>query len=167
MKHSPALTLRFRAIYNPRTEKRGHDSMKVRDHLLPGEMLVLEHPPFYLTSLRLLRDVEGQMKALPLERLTGVETVRAVRHSLMFAGTALVISGVVLWATGFLVVTPPLILAAGVGALLLGLRGKPAYYQVQARNLSAQEEAVWRLERWGFMRFVEALRERAEGGPRL
>ena len=139
--------------------------MKVRDHLLPGEMLVLEHPPFYLTTFRLLRVVEGQMKALPLERLTGVETVRTVNHRLMFAGTALVVSGVVLWATGFLVVTWPLILLAGLGALIWGLRGKPAYYQVQARNLSAEEEALWRLERWGFRRFVEALRERAEMGP--
>ena len=141
--------------------------MKVRDHLFPGEMLVLEHPPFYLTTLRLLRDVEGQMKALPLERLTGVETVRSVNHRLMFAGTALFVSGVVLWATRFLVVTWPLILIAGIGALIWGLRGKLAYYQVQARNLSADEEALWRFERWGFRRFVEALRERAESGPRL
>ena len=141
--------------------------MKVRDHLLPGEMLVLEHPPFYLTTLRLLRDVEGQMKALPLERLTGVETVRVVNHRLMFAGTALFVSGVILWATRFLVVTWPLILIAGIGALIWGLRGKLSYYQVQARNLSAQEEALWRFERWGFRRFVETLRERAEGGPRL
>ena len=141
--------------------------MKVRDHLLPGEMLILEHPPFYLTSLRLLREVDGQMKALHLERLTGVETVRSVNHPLMFAGTALVVSGVVLWATRFLVVTPPLIIAAGVGALIWGLHGKPAYYQVQARNLSPQEEALWRLERWGFKRFVQALRDRAEGGPGL
>ena len=141
--------------------------MKVRDHLLPGEMLVLEHPPFYLTTLRLLRDVEGQMKALPLERLTGVETVRVVNHRLMFAGTALFVSGVILWATRFLVVTWPLILIAGIGALIWGLRGKLSYYQVQARNLSAQEETLWRFERWGFRRFVETLRERAEGGPRL
>ena len=141
--------------------------MKVRNHLLPGEMLVLEHPPFYLTTLRLLCAVEGQMKALPLERLTGVETVRTVNHRLMFAGSALVVSGVVLLATGFLVITPPLILAAGAGALIWGLRGKPAYYQVQARNLPAEEEALWRFERWGFKRFVEALRERADGGPRL
>ena len=141
--------------------------MKVRDHLFPGEMLVLDHPPFYLTNLRLLRDVDGQMKALNLDRLTGVETVRSVRHSLMFAGAALVISGVVLWASRFLVVTPPLILAAGVGALIWGLHGKPAYYQVQAHNLSAQEEVIWRLDRWGFKRFVETLQERAEGGPRL
>ena len=141
--------------------------MKVRDHLLPGEMLVLEHPPFYLTTLRLLREVEGQMKALPLERLIGVETVRAVNHRLMFAGTALVISGVVLWAIGFLVVTWPLILLAGIGALIWGLRGKPVGYQVQAHNLSPQEEALWRLERWGFRRFVQALRDRAEEGSRL
>ena len=141
--------------------------MKVRDHLFPGEMLVLDHPPFYLTNLRLLRDVEGQMKALHLERLTGVETVRTVNHRLMFAGTALFISGVVLCATGFLVVTWPLILIAGTGALIWGLRGKLAYYQVQARNLSADEQELWRFERWGFRRFVEALQERAEGGPRL
>ena len=141
--------------------------MKVRDHLFPCEMLVLEHPPFYLTNLRLLREVEGQMKSLNLERLTGVETVRSLNHPLMFAGTALVISGVVLWASRFLVVTPPLILAAGAGALIWGFHGKPAYYQVQARNLPAGEEAIWRLERWGFKKFVEKLRERAEGGPQL
>lgn len=141
--------------------------MKVRDHLLPGEMLVLEHPPFYLTNLRLLREVDGRMKALHLERLKGVETVRSINHPLMFAGTALVVSGVVLWASRFLVVTPPLIIAAGVGALIWGLHGKPAYYQVQAHNLPAGEESTWRFDRWGFKKFVETLRELAEGGPRL
>jgi hypothetical protein len=31
------------------------DGMSVRERLLTGEVMVAEHPPFYLTSQRLLR----------------------------------------------------------------------------------------------------------------
>jgi Flp pilus assembly protein TadB len=75
--------------------------MPVRDHLLAGEVIVSEHPPFYLTSLRLLHHRQGpegeQTLALPLERLIGVEEVKTTHHRLMVAGSALFVGGVQLY----------------------------------------------------------------------
>ena len=140
--------------------------MAVRDHLLTGEVIVSEHPPFYLTSLRLLRHGQGpegeQTLALPLERLTGVEEGKSTHHRLMIIGSALLLSGVFLIMTWGLF-TAVLAIVGGAVALVMGSRGRVTGYQIRARNLTPEEEALWRLEHWGAGKFVDTLRSRIGG----
>ena len=140
--------------------------MAVRDHLLAGEVIVSEHPPFYLTTLRLLHHQQGpqgeQTLALPLERLIGVEEVKSTHHRLMIIGSALLLSGVFLTMTWGLF-TAVLAIVGGVVALVMGSRGRVTGYQIQAQNLSPEEEAIWRLEHWGASHFVATLRSRIGG----
>jgi hypothetical protein len=143
--------------------------MPVRDHLLAGEVIVSEHPPFYLTSLRLLHHRQGpegeQTLALPLERLIGVEEVKTTHHRLMVAGSALFVGGVVLMLTWGLF-TAGLAILGGVVALVLGVRGRITGYQILAHNLAPEDAALWQLEHWGAGKFVATLRSRigGEGG---
>lgn len=140
--------------------------MAVRDHLLAGEVIVSEHPPFYLTTLRLLHHQQGpqgeQTLALPLERLIGVEEVKSTHHRLMIIGSALLLSGVFLTMTWGLF-TAVLAIVGGAVALVMGSRGRVTGYQIQAQNLSPEEEAIWRLEHWGAGHFVATLRSRIGG----
>ena len=51
----------------------------------------------------------------------------------------------------------------GAVALVMGIRGRVTGYQIQAQNLSPEEEAIWRLEHWGAGHFVATLRSRIGG----
>ena len=140
--------------------------MAVRDHLLAGEVIVSEHPPFYLTSLRLLRHQQGpqgeETLALPLERLIGVEEVKSTHHRLMIVGSLLFVCGLFLTVTWGLI-TAVLAIVGGIVALVMGSLGRVTGYQIQAHNLTSEEEAVWRLEHWGAGKFVSTLRSRIGG----
>ena len=137
--------------------------MGVREHLQHGEVMVSEHPPFYLTSQRLLWHQEGpdgeQSRALPLERLISVEEIRTTHHPLMVVGSLLIISGVFLTLVWGLI-TPVLAIIAGVVALVMGSRGRTTGYQFRAHNLPMDEEALWRLEYWGSGHFITTVRNR-------
>jgi hypothetical protein len=91
-----------------------------------------------------------------------VEAIKATRHSLMIGGSVLVVGGVVLWYTWGLA-TSFLAILGGVVALAAGSLGRTAGYQVRAHNLPKREEALWRLEAWGSVRFVERLRSSIGG----
>ena len=133
--------------------------MSVHDHLHIGERIELQHPPFYLTNVRLLRsdDGDGTFGEIPLMGLTGMERVYATDHRIMAAGVALTVSGAVLTLT-LAPFTAWLAIIAGVVALMMGARGKLVGHQAVSPRISAGEAELWRLPPWGADNFVGRLR---------
>jgi hypothetical protein len=142
--------------------------MSVHQHLMTGEMIVSEHPPFYLTSLRIVRYEEGPegvgTHALPLERLIGVNEVKSTHHYMMIIGSVLLIGGLVLAVTWGLI-TSFLAIASGVAALVMGAKGKTTGYQIMAHNVPKEDQSLWQLPSWGALKFVETLRSRVGRQP--
>ena len=112
--------------------------MGVHQHLINEERIVLQWPPFYLTTHRLLRceDVLGNesFREIPIQGIKEVEMLRETDHKIMSLGLILVVSGVILIATWGLV-TALLGVVAGIIALFLGSRGKIAGYQIKADRI--------------------------------
>ncbi len=134
--------------------------MGVHEHLIDDEGIVLQHPPFYLTTHRLLRsaDVNGSDSFLeiPLLGMTEVEKLQVTDHKIMSIGAILVVSCVILMATWGLF-TAFLGLIAGIVALVWGSKGKTMGYQVKSPRISESELDMWRLPNWGADNFVEKL----------
>lgn len=133
--------------------------MSVYDHLREGERIELQHPPFYLTNLRLLRsdDADGAFREIPLIGMMAVERVHATDHRIMTLGVVLVVSGAVLTLT-WAPYTAWLAIIAGVFALLLGAKGKLIGHQVVSPRILESEQQLWRLPKWGADNFVGRLR---------
>ena len=78
-------------------------AMGVHQHLTNEERIVLQRPPFYLTTHRLLRceDVVDResFREIPLRGITEVEKLRETDHKMMSVGSVLVVSSVILIAT--------------------------------------------------------------------
>ena len=134
--------------------------MGVHEHLVDDERIVLQHPPFYLTTHRLLRseDVNGSdsFREIPLLGMTEVEKLQVTDHKIMTIGAILVVSSVILMATWGLF-TAFLGLIAGIVALVWGSKGKVVGYQVKSPRISEREMDMWRLPNWGADNFVEKL----------
>ncbi len=134
--------------------------MGVHEHLIDDERIVLQHPPFYLTTHRLLRseDVNGSdsFREIPLLGMTEVEKLQVTDHKIMTIGAILVVSSVILMATWGLF-TAFLGLIAGIVALVWGSKGKVVGYQVKSPRISEREMDMWRLPNWGADNFVEKL----------
>jgi len=134
--------------------------MGVHEHLLDEERIVLQHPPFYMTTHRLLRceDVAGgeSFKDIPLLGMTEVEVLRVTDHKIMSIGVILVVSGVILMATWGLF-TAFLGVIAGIVALLMGSKGKVIGYQVKSPRIPEREQEMWLLPSWGTENFVKKL----------
>ena len=134
--------------------------MGVHEHLVDDERIVLQHPPFYLTTHRLLRseDVNGSesFREIPLRGMTEVEKLQVTDHKIMTIGAILVVSSVILMATWGLF-TAFLGLIAGIVALVWGSKGKVVGYQVKSPRISEREMDMWRLPNWGADNFVEKL----------
>ena len=134
--------------------------MGVHEHLIDDERIVLLHPPFYLTTHRLLRseDVNGSdsFREIPLLGMTEVEKLQVTDHKIMSIGAILVVSCVILMATWGLF-TAFFGLIAGVVALVWGSKGKTVGYQVKSPRISESELDMWRLPNWGADNFVEKL----------
>ncbi|MDE2968922.1 MAG: hypothetical protein OXT51_02305 [Chloroflexota bacterium] len=142
--------------------------MSVHDHLQVDERIELQHPPFYLTNLRLLRsdDGDGSFRELPRIGMTGVERIHVTDHRIMVVGVVLVVSGAVLALT-LAPFTAWLAIVAGLFALLMGARGKLVGHQVVSPRISEREQELWRLPSWGADNFVGRLRAiAAENRPR-
>ena len=137
--------------------------MSVYDHLRDGERIELQHPPFYLTNMRLLRsdDDGGVFRELPRIGMTAVERVHATDHRIMVAGVVLVVSGVALTLT-WAPFTAWLAIIAGLAAMLLGAKGKLVAHQVVSPRIPESEQELWRLPSWGADNFVRRLRAIAE-----
>ena len=134
--------------------------MGVHQHLINEERIVLQWPPFYLTTHRLLRceDVLGNesFREIPIQGIKEIEMLRETDHKIMSLGLILVVSGVILIATWGLV-TALLGVVAGIIALFLGSRGKIAGYQIKADRIPDREFEMWLLPRWGTENFVRKL----------
>ena len=134
--------------------------MGVHEHLIDDERIVLQHPPFYLTTQRLLRsaDVNGSdsFREIPLLGMTEVEKLQVTDHKIMSISAILVVSCVILMATWGLF-TAFLGLIAGIVALVWGSKGKTMGYQVKSPRISESELDMWRLPNWGADNFVEKL----------
>ena len=137
--------------------------MSVYDHLRDGERIELQHPPFYLTNMRLLRsdDADGAFREVPRIGMTAVERVHATDHRIMVAGVVLVVSGVALTLT-WAPFTAWLAIIAGLAAMLLGAKGKLVAHQVVSPRIPESEQEMWRLPSWGADNFVRRLRTIAE-----
>ena len=138
--------------------------MTVFDHLTPGEEVLARFEHFYATTHRVLwwaSQPQGEaVQELPYGRLQAVELVRLPNHRLMASGTALAILGFLLWI--FLgLVTPFLVVAAGIGLILYGAQSKEAYYQLRSYQMPPQEEAHWRIPYRGSMDFIVAVGQRS------
>ena len=135
--------------------------MSVHDHLTDEERIVLQHPPFYLTTHRLLRceDENGRdsFREIPLRGMTDVENIQVTDHRIMTVGAVLVVSGVILIATWGLF-TAFLAVLGGIAALFLGSKGKVKGYQVRSPRIPERELEMWRFPTWGADNFVEKLR---------
>ncbi|MEC9141026.1 MAG: hypothetical protein VX724_04635 [Chloroflexota bacterium] len=135
--------------------------MGVHHHLINEERIVLQWPPFYLTTHRLLRceDVLGNesFREIPIQGIKEVEMLRETDHKIMSLGLVLVVSGVILIATWGLL-TAFLGVVAGIIALFLGSRGKIAGYQIKSDRIPDREFEMWLLPRWGTENFVRKLR---------
>ena len=135
--------------------------MGVHHHLINEERIVLQWPPFYLTTHRLLRceDVLGNesFREIPIQGIKEVEMLRETDHKIMSLGLVLVVSGVILIATWGLL-TAFLGVVAGIIALFLGSRGKIAGYQIKSDRIPDHEFEMWLLPRWGTENFVRKLR---------
>ena len=135
--------------------------MGVHQHLINEERIVLQWPPFYLTTHRLLRceDVLGNesFREIPIQGIKEVEMLRETDHKIMALGLVLVVSGVILIATWGLV-TAFLGVVAGIIALFLGSRGKIAGYQIKSDRIPDREFEMWLLPKWGTENFVRKLR---------
>ncbi len=134
--------------------------MGVHEHLIDDERIVLQHPPFYLTTHRLLRseDLNGSdsFREIPLLGMTEVEKLQVTDHKIMSIGAILVVSCVILMATWGLF-TAFFGLIAGVVALVWGSKGKTTGYQVKSPRISESDLDMWRLPNWGADNFVEKL----------
>ena len=139
--------------------------MGVHEHLMDDERIVLQHPPFYLTTHRLLRceEVSGNesFREIPLLGMTAVEELRVIDHRIMTIGVVLVISGVIIIAT-WVLFTAFLAVIAGVIAMVLGAKGKVIGHQVQSPRISERELDMWRLPSWGADNFIKKLQAIAE-----
>ena len=135
--------------------------MGVHQHLINEERIVLQWPPFYLTTHRLLRceDVLGNesFREIPIQGIKEIEMLRETDHKIMSLGLVLVVSGVILIATWGLV-TAFLGVVAGIIALFLGSRGKIAGYQIKSDRIPDREFEMWLLPKWGTENFVRKLR---------
>ena len=134
--------------------------MGVHQYLTGEERIVLQHPPFYLTTLRLLR-CEGDVGSesfgeVPLGGISEVKKLRETDHKIMSVGSVLVVSGVILIASWGLV-TAFLGVVAGIGALMLGSKGKVVGYQIRSDRISDREFEMWLLPSWGAENFVGKL----------
>ena len=142
--------------------------MRVHDHLLDGERIELQHPPFYLTNRRLLRHdaADGSFREVPRVGMTAVERIHATDHRIMALGVILVVSGVILtlsWAP----FTAWLAIVAGIVALFLGSRGKLVGHEVRSPRITEAEQGFWTLPVWGADHFIGKLRTiAAENQPR-
>lgn len=133
--------------------------MSVHDHLQGNERIELQHPPFYLTNTRLLRNDEsdGIFREIPRIGMTGVERIHTTDHKMMVIGVTLVVSGAILtlsWAP----FTAWLAIIAGLFALLLGGKGKLVGHQVVSPRIMEADQELWRLPKWGADHFVGKLR---------
>ena len=135
--------------------------MSVHDRLMDDERIVLQHPPFYLTTHRLLRyeDDQGRdsFREISLRGMTEIEEMVATDHRIMAIGVTLVVSGVILIATWGLF-TAFLAVVGGIAALILGAKGKVKGYQVRSPRIPERELDLWRLPTWGADNFVGKLR---------
>ena len=135
--------------------------MSVHDYLTDEERIVLQHPPFYLTTHRLLRceDENGRdsFREIPLRGMTDVEMIQVTDHRIMTVGAVLVVSGVILIATWGLF-TAFFAVVGGIAALVLGSKGKVKGYQVRSPRRPERELEMWRLTTWGAVNFVTKLR---------
>ena len=135
--------------------------MAVRDNLLEGEMSLSQCPPFYATNRRILRTITESAREeivdLPYYRIESVELMREPRHRLAVAGVIMAFSGVIMWMLGFFTSIPAI--AAGVGMILWGARGREGYYQFRTSQMRPDELARWRVPFRGSAGFITTVGE--------
>lgn len=146
--------------------------MSVRDHLLGGEYILAQSPPFYLTTHRLMRYDEGsgspegnELTHYPRERLASVERVRTPDHRLMVLASVTLLGGVLLLVIGF--VTSILAIGAGIAGIFYGSMRGEGYYQLHIHGIGKEEKARWRVAYRGSGRYIRTLQEILRESPEM
>jgi hypothetical protein len=134
---------------------------EVQARLEPGERVVSTFGPYYATSSRVLLRLETETGAvvheLPYSRIEKIEQVKVSDHRMMAMGAVLAIAGFIA-SFGFGWITPLIAVFAGIALVFYGGTGKPAYYQLHGRGMSAQELLKWRIRYRGAGSFIASIR---------
>lgn len=135
--------------------------MSIERYLATGEEIIAQYGLFYATSFRVVRlevkkDGREEVRSLPYSSLETVELVTKPRHSMMILGTVMAIAALPLFF--YLVLSSFLLFVVGVGLVIVGGRGREAYYQLHAHNMTAEEARLWRLPRRGSGQLAAAVR---------
>ena len=135
--------------------------MALEEHLLPDETITSQHGPFYATPRRIIRYTQTpeaeQVHELPYTRLSGMELVKLPRHRLMIMGTVVAIGGAFVGLTWGLIFTTIIAIPGGIAMVIVGGIGREAYYQLQAHNMTKEEEHLWRVDYRHSQHFINTL----------
>jgi hypothetical protein len=147
-------------------------AMSVRNHLLDGEYILTQSPPFCLTTHRLMRYDEGaespernELTHYPRERLASVERVPTPDHRLMVLASMTLLGGFLLLTIGF--VTSILAIGAGIAGIFYGSMKGEGYYQPHLHGIGEEEKARWRVAYRGSWRYIRTLQEVLRESPEL
>ncbi len=145
--------------------------MSIHRHLMDGERVLGEAPPFYATTHRVLRYEEApdgieSISELIYNRIASVERVSAPNHKLMIGGTLMVLAGLFLGVYIGLY-TPYLAVPAGLAVIIFGAigGGMPVCYRLESRGASPEEQAKWLVPYRGSMQFIATVGDRSGHRP--
>jgi len=125
--------------------------MPLERYLSHGEELIGQSGHFYATSSRIIhytqKEDEEEVHSLPYSSVETVETVTKPRYRHMALGAALAIFSAPLFH--FLVISAVALLIVGLGLVVYSIKEYEAYFQIHARNMTAEELKLWRMPREG------------------
>ena len=136
-------------------------SPSVQGQLRQGERVVSNFGPYYATSDRILLYLETS--AGPVQRellyadLERIEEVKVRNQKLMILGTVMALGGFAAAAAWgiFIPLIGPLI---GIPIVIYGGIGRPAYYQLHGRGVSARDMPYWRVRHHGAGSLLSSIR---------
>ena len=98
----------------------------------------------------------GHLLEISYADLASVDMVRRANHPALALGAALVILGLLMMP--ILPISAILTVPLGGAFLYIGARGKPGYFQLQARSMPKQAEKYWRVSYERSGSFIATLR---------
>ena len=138
------------------------DRPNIHRYLAASERLLSSFAPFYATNYRVVRldpangPSQGNLLEISYRDLASVDMVRRANHPALALGAVLVILGLLM--TPVLPISAILSLPLGGVFLYIGARGKPGYFQLQARNMPKQAEKYWQVSYERSGSFIATLR---------
>ena len=138
------------------------DRPNIHHYLATSERLLSSFAPFYATNYRVMRldppsgPSRGHLLEIPYQNLASVDMVRRANHPSLGLGAVMVILGLLM--TPFLPISALFMLPLGGVFLYIGARGKPGYFQLQAREMPKQAQKYWQVNYERSGSFIATLR---------